>query len=716
MRRDAAYRPDLDGLRAVAVAAVVLYHLELPGVGGGYVGVDVFFVLSGYLISRLIRRDVERGRFRLGEFYLRRTRRLFPALFVTVLGSFVVAALLQPAPRLADFAASALAALPSLSNFWFWSRSGYFAEDAITQPLLHTWSLGIEEQFYLFWPLLFLGLARLRRPGAAPAALAGLGVASFVLAELWLGHDPAAAFFLLPTRAGEFVIGALLVWAEALRRPAPWLRDAMAFVGLGLIANAVVFFDEWTRFPGLHALVPCLGAALVIATGGSLPARRLLERPLAVALGRISYSLYLVHWPLLVFHRSWTLEPFSPFERIALLGLSLGLATALHLGVEAPLRARRDERPRIGSTRFLQGAGLASVVLLGVLGHARWDDGWSWRHPASARAIGELHVADAERTSWKVIREVEGRAFGPTEQRVLLIGDSQAGDFVNILLESGRVEPRELSSIVVLAECGVVRVAPEARDAYFAANRRIQRERNTAERIDSCRRQWQGLFASERIAQATHVYVANLWFDYQLPHLEETARWLASRTRARIRFVGNKFLSKPPIDVLGACFRPRWLLESHCHSREAMNAWAARLLAPSEIELAGRMREALRGSGAGFVDMHEMICPGAVRCLLLDESGRPFFYDVFHTTRSANRELARALLERNLHVRRDEAASEAALKRPDSEEGARRAGDLTIRPKDDRARRARSRESAWIRRSTTATLPARTSRGRTPSA
>lgn len=645
---EAAYRPDLDGLRAIAVAVVLFYHAEWAGFSGGYVGVDVFFVLSGYLISRLIERDVRADRFRFKSFYLRRFRRLFPALFATVAISFGVGAAMLSAPQLAALASEAIAALLSVSNFFFWQQSGYFDAQAITKPLLHTWSLGIEEQFYLLWPALWVGCLRFRSGRFTFPLLGLLSLGSWGIAEYALGESPAASFFLLPARLFEFWIGAMLVRLDRMPPVAQGIREGSSAAGLGLIAYSVMSFDEWTRFPGTHALVPVLGAALVIAFGSGPRLSALLCHPLCVGLGRISYSLYLVHWPVFVFYRGWTLEAFSYPERIGLLVVSAGLATGLHRWVERPFRMgaaadRAAETPRL--TPFGLAGALAAAALVAALLSASASGGWTWRYPASAQEMGDLELADEERMTWTLLREIEGRPFRETanrgDARVLVIGDSQAGDFANLLVASGVFSAEALSSIVVMAECGTVYVPDAERADYFKRNRRVQSVRNTAEQIVNCEAQWERLFSDERLGEASHIFVANLWYDYHLPFLERTAEALRSRSAAQVVFVGNKSLSTEPLDFLAACFRPAWLIGPQCGSKEELHASAARLVDPAETRRAAAMKAAAMRGGAGFVDLYPLVCPEETGCRLLSEAGRPIYLDRFHTTRAGIADLGR---------------------------------------------------------------------------
>ncbi len=296
-----AYRPDIDGLRALAVLAVVVYH-AFPGLApGGFTGVDVFFVISGFLITEILLRSLRDDRFSLAAFYARRARRLLPALSL-VLGTTLVAGYwLLPPDAYLQLGRHAVAAVAFVPNLLFWREAGYFDVAAARKPLLHLWSLGVEEQFYLAWPLLLALLWRARLPpGAIVAAIVG---ASFAACLVLLGRDPTGAFFLPHARIWELAIGGLVATtgatARLAARPLPW-RQACSLAGLGLLLLSTFGIDAADPFPGVNALLPTVGAALLLLAGpGTWIARQVLARGPAVWLGRISYPLYLWHWPLL---------------------------------------------------------------------------------------------------------------------------------------------------------------------------------------------------------------------------------------------------------------------------------------------------------------------------------------------------------------------------------------------------------------------------------
>jgi peptidoglycan/LPS O-acetylase OafA/YrhL len=370
------YRADIDGLRAIAVLAVLLFHGEL-GCTGGYVGVDVFFVISGFLITSLIWRDLETGRFSFAHFWERRARRIIPAMvavavFTLAAGWFV---LLPDDLESLGRAAAALAAFGA--NVYYWQATGYFDGAAQEKPLLHTWSLAVEEQFYFCVPFLFwalyrsVGLGRRR----TVANLTGLGLAaSLVLSIYGVARFPSATFYLLPTRAWELLLGSLV----ALVPPPPGLarrralREGLAGAGLLLVLAPVFAYVETTPFPGLAALPPCLGTALIIRAnereedGPETAVARFLSLGPMVFVGSISYSLYLLHWPVLAFARYLGPAPLALSDRALLLGLGLVLAYLSYRFVETPFRTRALGSSR-GAMFAYAGAGLAVVLAGGGL-------------------------------------------------------------------------------------------------------------------------------------------------------------------------------------------------------------------------------------------------------------------------------------------------------------------------------------------------------------
>ena len=424
------YRPDIDGLRAVAVGTVVLFHAQLGIFPGGFVGVDVFFVISGYLITSIIARELDAGTFSLLSFYERRIRRIFPALLVVIAACLVVGAWRLTPRHYNSLAESALAAIGFHSNFYFAGKAGYFMPSAETLPLLHTWSLGVEEQFYVVAPLLLMALWRYRT-SVTPVLAVLIAVA--LAASIWgTSRDSDTAFYLPHTRAIELMIGmALGVGLVPTVRSQP-ARQILSAVGILMVAASASLYTNATPFPGAAALVPCLGSALVIHCAGGTHGTSLVGRLLAttptVWLGKISYSLYLWHWPLFAFAAyEWGELPVA--GRLALIAASVALAATTYRWVEQPARTSRV----VLTTSRVFAAGLGSAgVVAAVAGIVVATKGLPRRLAPDIAAI-ELRASHDRRRGSLCGANMRGRlnkpcSLGRTDlsPTVLVWGDSHA--------------------------------------------------------------------------------------------------------------------------------------------------------------------------------------------------------------------------------------------------------------------------------------------------
>lgn len=421
------YRPDIDGLRAVAVLAVVFYHAGFSGVSGGYIGVDVFFVISGYLITRILLAEMLSGRFSVLYFYERRVRRLLPALFAMLMTCFIVGWAWLGPEDYAAMARSGIATLLFASNIWFWQNSGgYFGGATDLLPLLHTWSLAVEEQFYILFPLFLLLLLQLGRRTTLAVTLSVVAI-SLLLAIWATPRSPSASFYLLPTRAWELGVGSLLA-LNLLPYAAPrWARESAGALGLIAILWAVAMYDGATEFPGLAALPPVLGTAALIwagSAGGCFAGQILSWRPV-VFVGLISYSLYLWHWPIMAFARNRLVSIDLPLAwQLGTITLSIFLAWMSWRCIERPSRNGRG-----GSSVFAASA--AAVVVLGVLAVAVvMSGGAEWRYSqeqrsqlASLDSAKNIRACGGDRSTGNLCTFGDEKGKGG---RVLLWGDSHA--------------------------------------------------------------------------------------------------------------------------------------------------------------------------------------------------------------------------------------------------------------------------------------------------
>jgi peptidoglycan/LPS O-acetylase OafA/YrhL len=297
------YRPDIDGLRAISVFSVILFHISPRHFPAGGIGVDIFFVISGFLIGKIIIEGIASDSFTYRDFYLRRIRRIIPAFLVCVIASTIAAiAILYPS-EIQTFSLSALAALGCGSNIYFFYNSGYFESNSSWFPLLHTWTLGVEEQFYFVFPVIVIALSKYWKRRGVVIALSGLLLVSFAISQFQVTAAPSAAFYLLPSRGWELMIGVLANFVPKISRIG--LRSALAILGLVLIGYALIYTRPENGFPGVYAIAPCLGALAILISGvdGGSPLHRLLGIWPMRLVGLASYSLYLWHWPIIVFYR-----------------------------------------------------------------------------------------------------------------------------------------------------------------------------------------------------------------------------------------------------------------------------------------------------------------------------------------------------------------------------------------------------------------------------
>lgn len=448
------YRPEIDGLRAIAVLSVMLFHAGIKALPGGYLGVDIFFVISGYLITSIISTEMEGGRFTFAAFYERRARRILPALFVVVLVCTPLVFVLMLPREVLEFSKSVIAVCAFVSNVFFWSQSGYFDRIAELKPLLHTWSLGVEEQFYLFFPILLMGALKFGRKWAG-VLLAAIAVVSISYAQ-WGPQSKEATFYLIPSRLWELLMGAILAllpmtkWRAQLSNAA---LDTLVLLGIGLIAFGL-FERGGFKYPGFRALTPVAGAWLVIAFATTRTATgRVLGSRIPVAIGLVSYSAYLWHQPVLVFGRLSGFDRPGLVVALALTAISLILAVLTYRFVEQPARDRKWlTRPALIATCSfgifaLAGTSVAAIATNGFEKQGIYfsgddtrrlyqllmrDTGGELTRDMGADGNCIFWMTQLEPAAWGRLVECS-KKFGPG---TVVIGDSHAMNIYNALFRS----------------------------------------------------------------------------------------------------------------------------------------------------------------------------------------------------------------------------------------------------------------------------------------
>jgi len=622
------YRADIDGLRAIAVLSVVLFHLDFALFEGGFVGVDVFFVISGYLITSIIKQKYENQDFKLADFYTRRIRRLIPPLIATIAATLFGAALIMTPYDMVGFSRSAVAALFSLSNIVFYLESGYWDTASELKPLLHTWSLGVEEQFYLFWPALIIGLLSIRRFVGFGTSLAVITVLGAVLCIWFTGVDQSAAFYLLPFRVFQFAMGALLIpLASSLqhrRANLPDLTSSLAFwAGLSCILVSVTTLGSETVFPGYAVLLPTLGAALVLLSGGlpgqlHAPARALMENRLSIWLGQVSYSMYLVHWPLIVLFRYQYALELSHVDQLVLALSTLVATSALHYGIERRFYKRdagvAGGASTSGGSRFaLRTLAVASVLAL--LATSAWQgDGWAWRFPSLSLSAEQIEKGEQDRFSkishaCSLINLSENKNCNfDAKSQMLVLGNSTDVDGFNFI-NAGFGEDNDLNLIMFgnMNECANFR---EESGRFLTSE-------------EQCQKQLDMLFDSAVVSRLNMVlYSANRPYEANKGSLLTILEKLKSvNPKIQIITLGGYVNTK----------RPCAYYVNKANSTDAC-ALPENVQYHEDDPKAQPMFEQFRAIESHYIDRVELLCKNRVlqTCRTRTEEGIPFTYDGIH--------------------------------------------------------------------------------------
>ncbi|QHF47594.1 acyltransferase [Pseudomonas sp. S35] len=640
------YKPAIDGLRAIAVLAVIVFHLDVFSLlPGGFTGVDMFFVVSGYVISQSLweRRDLSFGRY-LADFYRRRLLRILPALLTMLCVSFVLSAMFLPQFWLSELInTTGLAAFFGLSNVVLaWNTDTYFSPSAELNPYLHTWSLGVEEQFYVIFPALFFAWLRYRQRSALTwALLPSMAFASLLVGAYQVTHAPLSAFYSLPGRFWELAAGAILFQVIGTRGVTPTLnRQAPSLLAVGLALVIIGFlFAEPRRFPFPWAMVTVAGSLLMIAgivlRGASPPdaLQRLLQHPLATYIGRLSYSLYLWHWPVAVFLR-WTVGLELLAVQLLYPWLVIALAAASYHWIETPIRSGKSAVQRKAGLTFAAGLGITGLLWLGAQ--------WLSLNPTA------LSLSQTRDTyTWYAYRHYPQEDFTPlddprlAQRQLFVIGDSHTAAYRTLLKQVSL----KLGVTVVEYEqggCSVVSlIGPDP--ARCAASREAQ-----FQEIEARARPGDVVFlASLRMPELA----GREWREGEAPMIDEALAELTAEQLAAARVAADTLLSrlqKAGLNILIDAPKPLFKAAPNrcsdgfnrtnpvCAPGLTMARYQLNRLRAPQMQLLEQLQA--RYQALHVWDPLPLLCPGPV-CSAYDTNDKPLFFDSNHLSGHGNRVL-----------------------------------------------------------------------------
>ncbi|SFD26837.1 acyltransferase family protein [Tropicimonas isoalkanivorans] len=617
------YRPEVDGLRAVAVLPVILFHAGFQVFSGGFVGVDVFFVISGYLITSILIGELEAGNFSIVRFYERRARRILPALYTVLLVCVPFAILLMNPYQVQKFFESVTSVIFFVSNVFFWRQHGYFAEASELQPLLHTWSLAVEEQYYLLFPIFLWIVWRFGRSRVF-WSLAVVSFLSFLICEWGWRNKPDANFFLAPSRAWELLAGSIAALILAGR---PQRSSNLASgLGLALILFSIFNFSYTTPFPSFYTLAPVVGTALIIlfADRQTWVFSILASRPL-VGVGMISYSAYLWHQPLFAFARIHTSMEPSRILMATLALLSLVLAYLTWRWVEQPFRKKGHGALFPTRRRVFLASAAGSVVFVAISMGAIQSKGNIFNR-FDPRVVEMMDVTEFQDLTWKAKRDLNMANFQSQDRtKILVIGDSTSGDLLNGLIAT-LGDTSEFSSVTIQVGCGNLYIERGIIDLHPDAFRAWQCG-SSASYFDQS--------VQSLISEADVVFVASLWFDFEAELMEKSWARLVEEFGDKFVAVGAKSIDFDASEIMRAEYAELDGIEFAPQERT------------TEVNL--RISEVV---GDRFVDPLGPLC-GETGCRIYKAGEGLIFYDDAHTTAYGSRllgaevaknELARALL------------------------------------------------------------------------
>lgn len=612
------YRREIDGLRALAVISVILFHAGFETFSGGFVGVDVFFVISGYLITTIIIAELEYDKFSIVSFYERRARRILPALFFVMLVCIPFAWFWLLPSGMKEFSKSLVAVSVFASNILFWRESGYFGTAAELKPLLHTWSLAVEEQFYVLFPLFLMLFWKLGKRWIL-VTLGLVFVASLALAQWAAYSKPSAAFYLLPTRGWELLIGAFAAfYLSKINRKefSKVFSEIGGWLGVALILYAVFTYSKVTPFPGLYALVPTLGTVLIILFATyNTTVGKFVGNKAFVGIGLISYSAYLWHQPIFAFARERSIDEISLYLMSTLALLCFAFAYLSWKYVEQPFR----NKLRISRNKVFAYSALCSALFIGLGLAGYLSVGFIYRFSPSDRYLASLSASEAGDYVQKRFNELSMRQFDKNDKKlkVLIIGDSYAQDLVNAIHESDFDNVIQISTRHISARCG---------NLFIKRNLFVDKisdiDKRTFCNIDENKELYDDEKLRKLMLSADEIWLASSWRYWQTELIKESVNNISSFSNKKIKVFGKKDFGIVSIkNLLNVNEKDRMYI------RGDISQQTVETNSLLEKELSGLL-------STNFINIQKLICGVDVQsCPLFTDEGFLISYDGGHLTK-----------------------------------------------------------------------------------
>ncbi|WP_420547861.1 acyltransferase family protein [Curvivirga sp.] len=594
------YRPEIDGLRAIAVIPVILFHAGFQIFSGGYVGVDIFFVISGYLITSILLKELEQGDFSILRFYERRAKRILPALVAVSLSILIFGYFFTLPFKLEEISKTIIAVGLFVSNIFFWTEVNYFARSAEENPLLHTWSLAIEEQFYLIFPIFLLLVWRFRKQWALWLIILGT-LSSFAIAEYGWRFNPVANFYLAPTRAWELLIGCIC--AFMLHRKNITGHNSLALIGFICIILSIFLYDKTTPFPSVYTLLPVIGTALIILYAKSdTIISKFLSLKAFVAIGLVSYSAYLWHQPIFAFARILSPSHLTDFAITLLIVLTFVLAVLSWKYIEQPFRSK-EYRLTQRSTLTLSITSLLFLICLGAAGY--YSKGALHRFHVEDQYLASLNYVEEGKYVDKQFNILSEQSFPEenTKQNILIIGDSYAKDFVNMLYENNYERSVNIVTYTIPGNCGNLYTNRDishfqSHDCYLHPGYKDKKLIQLTQKAD-------------------YIFLVSSWAQWHLPYLQETYDNLDAITDADIVLATTKGFGH---------INPQELLYMPKTKRSSF-----RQKAPDDVN---KLNEFIKKLDIPYIlDIPEFVCDSTNSCPIFDTQNRLISYDGGHLTK-----------------------------------------------------------------------------------